>query len=234
MATLLLLALFFTAAPGSALESAASAMHRLLRDSTEIPLQVRSTVEFYDASGRLKKSKRTEHRFQITAIKRSDQGVTYNFVLKKINKAVFAELVDTDSVLFTNVLLFSFPTSDEHFDVSSEPTSTTLTVSFTAPTDCTEFEVEKGEFRLKRWCGSSQVVFDREPIVPRHATCTAAGLPLAGPKDTLRAYRAELDFQLVSVPGDSQPLLLPGRIVATYESDRGRTVVQSDYTPAHR
>jgi alpha-D-ribose 1-methylphosphonate 5-triphosphate synthase subunit PhnI len=59
-------------------------------------------------------------------------------------------------------------------------------------------------------------------------------LPLAGPKDTLRAYRAELDFQLVSVPGDSQPLLLPLRIVATYESDRGRKVVQSDYTPARR
>ena len=234
MATLLLLALFFAAAPDPGLESAAGAMRRLLRDSTEIPLQVRSTVEFYDASGRLRKSKRTEHLFQITAIKHSDQGVTYNFVLNKVNKAVFADLVDTDSALFANLLLFSFPTADEHFDVSSEPTSTTLTVSVSAPADCTEFEVEKGKFRLKRWCGSSQVVFDREPLVPRHATCTAAGLPLAGPKDTLRAYRAELGFQLITLPGDSRPLLLPQRIVATYESDRGRTVVRSDYTPARR
>jgi hypothetical protein len=234
MPVLLLLALLLVTPTDPALESAASAMHRLLRDSTEIPLLVRSTVEFYDASGRLRKSKRTEHRFQITAIKHSDQGVTYNFVLKKVDKAVFADLVDTDSALFANLLLFSFPTSDEHFDVSSEPTSTTLTVSVSAPADCTEFEVEKGKFRLKRWCGSSQVVFDREPLVPRHATCTAAGLPLAGPKDTLRAYRAELDLQLITLPGDSRPLLLPQRIVATYESDRGRTVVQSDYTPAHR
>ena len=116
--------------------------------------------------------------------------------------------------------------------MSFAPSNASFSVS--APADCTEFEMEKGKFRLKRWCGSSQVVFDREPLVPRLATCTAAGLPLVGPKDTLRAYRAELGFQLIALPGDSRPLLLPQRIVATYESDRGRTVVQSDYTPAHR
>jgi hypothetical protein len=232
MATLLLLALFFATAPGSTLESAASAMHRLLRDSTEIPFQVRSTVEFYEPSGRLRDSRRSEHHFQIVAIKHSDQGVTYRFVLKKLSKHISDELANTDATVIMTVVAFSSAAAGGLYQLSTAPSR--LTVTYNATSNCASFALHKGKFRLNEWCGSGEASFDPEPLVPRHVNFAAAGLPLAGPKDSLRAYRAELDFQLVSVPGDARPLLLPQRIVATYESDRGRTVVQSDYTPARR
>ena len=64
----------------------------------------------------------------------------------------------------------------------------------------------------------------------------APGLPIPTKLDsvgqcTLQRYQMEIEFQKVTLPGDTEPFLIPKQVTTTLETNKGNIVIASAYEP---
>lgn len=84
-------------------------------------------------------------------------------------------------------------------------------------------------------CGESEFQLDKDLRFKQFAF-QALGLPAQvdlAPFGlcNLQRYHAELEFQEVTLPQDKAPFLVPKRVTATLETDKGTVVISSIYGP---
>ncbi|HKT51493.1 MAG TPA: hypothetical protein VJV96_14425 [Candidatus Angelobacter sp.] len=84
-------------------------------------------------------------------------------------------------------------------------------------------------------CGESEFQLDKD-LRFKQFSFQALGLPAQvdlAPfgRCNLERYHAELEFQEVTLPQDKAPFLVPKRVTATLETDKGTVVISSIYGP---
>ena len=80
------------------------------------------------------------------------------------------------------------------------------------------------EFRLDRYLHFQNFAYE------------ATGLPIPARiypfgDCTLQRYHTEIEFQTTTIPGDTEPFLLPKRVTTTLETNKGNLVINSMYEP---
>ena len=86
-----------------------------------------------------------------------------------------------------------------------------------------------------RPCGSHEFELDQDMTL-RQYQFFSAGLPAEVnikpfKRCMLISYRADVEYHKVQIADDPRPFLVPKRVVATLETNKGNLVITSDYTP---
>jgi hypothetical protein len=112
-----------------------------------------------------------------------------------------------------------------------------ITAELTPVKPCAAFTMKKlaGYYIPDQPCGPSQFQLGNDLVFQRFSF-EAGGVPAPVKMDpfghcTLRRYHADVSFQSVNLPGDTEPSLVPKQVTATLEADKGTIVISSSYQP---
>jgi hypothetical protein len=94
---------------------------------------------------------------------------------------------------------------------------------------CEGFDPSIKHDRL-RFCGETHLWVDSNTLDPVEASFEAGGFPTTFGKIRYLSFKFTEQFQKVLVEGNKEPYLLPAKLVVTYESDRGKTVIESKFS----
>ena len=210
----------------------AQSMGRYARDISEIPLTVESTVTTFDSSGRERRTTTSSHTMQF--VRRSyGEGVVRRQL--HVNKPglhrVSLDEVNGDSATAVLALMFDNGkvSSAYRYNLVLHVVSKRLEMGITNDRPCEGFDPkERKEERL--WCGEMHLVVDSETLEPLGASFTAGGFPKTFGKVRYMSFKFVEEFQKVAVEGSGVPFLLPAKVRVTYESDRGRTDIESKFS----
>ncbi len=217
--------------PGDVLESIAASAKSYLRDTTEVPLKVATTTEEYDTGGKLRKTRHDSHSFTIVQA-RPDEYKARSSVSAGgfvFHHRSMIEQVDADITAMAAGMLLR-PGNRENFDYGVSPPGKgpLFRLRYRSNRPCS-FEINGRHLKLDNWCGSGEYAAEPRTYALQHFTFEAAGTPVLEGK-ALKSYRVEETFQTVSVPGADKPFVIPKTITVTYESDKGKTVLNSAFT----
>lgn len=217
--------------PEDVLEGTAASAKSYLRDTTELPLKVATTITEFDTAGKVRRTRRDSHRFAIVQA-RPDLYKTRNSVgagAFLFHHRSMIEQIDADITAIAAGMLLR-PDVRGHFDfrVSRPDEHPQFLLRYQSNTACA-FEINGRHLSLGNWCGSGEYAVEPGSYVLQRFTFEAAGTPvLEGRK--LKSYRVEETFQSISVPGTARPFIVPKTIVTTYEDEKGKTVLSSEFT----
>lgn len=218
--------------PEDVVNGAAAAAKSYLRDTTELPLRVATTTQEYDAAGKLRKTRRDTHRFSIVQARPDEYKARTNVGAGTLvfHHGSMMDQVYTDMVaVVAGMLLRADIRHRLDLEVSRPGEHPEFLVYFHSAPTCAAFEMKDRHVDLSRWCGSGEYAIDPAGYFLRHFTFEAVGSPVIDGK-TFRAYRVEETFQSVTAPGVAKPFIVPKTITATYETEKGKTVLTSDFT----
>jgi len=233
VATAVLVCLAQELKPEDVLEGAAASAKSYLRDTTELPLQVSTTIQEFDSAGKQRKTRRDSHRFTIVQA-RPDEYKTRSSVSAGtfvFHHRSMIEQIDADvTAVAAGMLLRSDVRQGFDFQISRPGERPLFRVSYQSHPGC-GFEINSRHLKLRNWCGEGEYVVEPGSYALQHFTFAAAHTPapvLEG--RTLRSYRVEETFQTISVPGVARPFVVPRTLTTTYEDEGGRTVLNSEFT----
>lgn len=211
----------------------ARTMGNYARDISEIPLTVQSTVTRFDSNGKQRSSNTSPHSMQF--IQRSYNGgeVTRRLQAHKpgLHRISKDELNGDEAAAVLALIFDNGRASDGYrYDVTEHVVSKRLEVTVSDSGECQAFDPMIVEHR--KWCGGGQLLLDSSTLAPLNATFKAGGFPQTFGNVTYLSFGFEEQFQTVAAESGTEPLLLPARIVVTYESDQGRTVIESRFSVA--
>lgn len=208
-------------------------MGNYARDISEIPLTVQSTVTRFDRNGKQRSSNTATHSMQF--IRRSYNGgeVTRRLHAHKPGlHRISKDELNGDEATAVLALIFDngTPSAAYRYDVTEHVVSKRLEVNLGDSGECRAFDPMIVDHR--KWCGGGHLLLDSSTLVPLTATFKAGGFPQTFDNITYLSFSFKEEFQTVPVEASAQPLLLPAIIVLNYESDKGRTVVESRFSLA--
>jgi hypothetical protein len=218
--------------PEDVVEGAAASAKSYLRDTTELPLSVATTIQEFDAAGKLRRTRHDAHRFSIVQARpdeykaRTNVGAgTFVFHHGSMMDQVYTDMV----AVVAGMLLRADIREHLDFRISRPGAHPEFRVGFHSPAACTDFVMKDRHVVLANWCGSGEYAVDPAGYALQHFSFEAAGSPMIDGKK-LRGYRVEETFQSVTAPGVAKPFIVPKTITATYETEKGKTVLTSDFT----
>lgn len=219
--------------PEDVVEGAAASAKEYLRDTTELPLRVATSTTRYDLQGKPSKARRDTHRFTIVQARpdeyktRSQVGAgTFLF-----HHGSMIEQIDADITAIAAGMLLR-PGTREGFDfqVSRPGEHPSFLVGYQSHPGC-RFEINGRHLKLDNWCGSGEYAVEPGTYALQRFTFEAAAIPAPVFEGrTLKSYRVEESFQTVTVPGVAKPFVVPKTITTTYEDEKGKTVLASEFT----
>ena len=219
--------------PEDVVEGTAASAKQYLRDTTELPLTVATTTTEYDGAGKPRGTRRDRHRFTIVQA-RPDEYKTRNQVSAGtflFHHRSMIEQIDADiTAIAAGMLLRADLRSQLDFRISRPGEHPLFLVRYQSNTACA-FEINHRHLKLSNWCGKGEYAVELGSYALRQFTFEAAGTPapvLEG--RTLKSYRVEESFQTITVPGADKPFVVPKNITTTYEDEKGKTVLSSDFT----
>jgi len=202
-----------------------------LRDSAELPLEMKVSLTTSDPAGRIRKEKTGSYKLDFHGFNvQSSRG-----------KVTFRGGWSTRNAAFNSALFFLVPAivvahtdGDRYrFDITeASETNPYVGLKATAISAC-QFEWADRQFP-QHFCGPMNLEFNKDDLSLIHYLFEGAGLPIetnVDPfgKSTLLGYRMEVDFQTTLLPGDPKPFLIPKRSVTTIETNKGKVVINTAY-----
>ncbi len=212
-------------------QQVAQSMKRYARDISEIPIQVEATTSYYDKQGKLKKTKKTTHTMQF--VKRYVKGgkVVRELTWKRPGLHwVSKDEANADSSTSLMALLFDNGVLDSShtYNLTVHTVSKRVDVRIGHTKACEPFDPMNVHKRL--WCGDANLELNLDTMMPLKASFDEGGLPHQFDSALFKSFHFDEEFQMVPIAGSSEPLLLPAKIVVSYETDRGKTTVESHYS----
>lgn len=219
-----------------ALKWVAQSMGRYARDISEIPLHVESTVYEFDANGNEKHRRSSSHSMQFVKRTYADGRVSRQLEAHKRGlHRVSVDEMNGDSatglvaVLFDNGALSGSITCD----LVLHKISKRLEVKIRNEGPCEAFDPSVTHPSL-RFCGETHLLMDSSTLEPLEASFEAGGFPATFEGIRYLSFKLKEEFQKVSMPENENPFLLPAKIMVTYESERGKTVIESKFSVKSR
>jgi hypothetical protein len=215
-----------------ALHRIASSMGRYARDISEIPLNVDSEVLTFDATGTLREKKESSHTLQFVT-RSYGQGLVKRHL--RMNKTwlhrVSQDEVNGDSATAVLALLFDNGRASPayRYNLILHSTSKRLEATITNDRACQGFDPTVRQ-KERNWCGETNLVLDSETLEPVNASFAAGGFPRTFGRNRYLSFKFVEEFQRIGVEDTKEPFLLPAKVLVTYESDRGRTVIESKFS----
>jgi len=129
--------------------------------------------------------------------------------------------------------------SSFHFEIQQPAQPGDPFLVTTKDGDCPEFKQLKDWIFPEKPCISAQFRLAGDPtndLVFEHFSFDVTNLPGAakvaefGDVQVL-GFRCEGDFQKASLPGETQPYLLPKQVVTSVETSKGKMVITNQYAP---
>jgi hypothetical protein len=218
--------------PTDALNRVSRSMGRYARDVSEIRLNVQTAVRELDTSGNEKSRKTSSHFMQF--VKRS---YTKGSVLRRLQvrkhglHRVSADEMNADSATALLSLLFDkgAVSGSNAYNLVLHTLSRRLEVKIVDGRLCEGFDPSVVP-DTRSFCGETILSLDSTTLDPIAASFNANGFPRIFGKVRYNSFAFTEEFQKVLVEGSAEPFLLPARVVVTYETDAGRTVVESTYS----
>ncbi|MBZ5630291.1 MAG: hypothetical protein LAO06_15635 [Acidobacteriia bacterium] len=220
--------------PSDVLTRLDSVMRSYLRDTAEIPLNVKSTVTFLSSNGKSTRRKEEVYTFEASGAATDSDGIVHEKVtLKGVRTHMMAEQLDTNHTAVMSALAVESGARQSAFafTYSRSPDADTITLSYWPATTCQAFVVAHGKWRLQEWCGTGEIVFAADSFTPLRSKFRAQGLPISAGKEVLRSYSVEQSYQTVTTASGTKPFLLPKKITAVYETNRGTTTIENEFEP---
>lgn len=208
------------------IDRARKIMRQYVKDTTELPLNVSSTLEVFDISGRLIERTQNSHHFEIAAVRRDNGTTTLHASARKVHGKTLWQIfnVDIAAVMAGFILELSQQPATEFRSGADF-----VAFAFRPAENCTAFQLGLGGFQLAELCGEGELVSDMQSLSPMRWTFLASGLPIRSGNNILLKFRFEQEFQTISLSGDM--LVIPKTARAEYQTERGLVVVKSRYTP---
>ncbi len=219
--------------PEDVLEGTAASAKSYLRDTTELPLRVATVTAEYDGGGKLRKSRRDSHRFAIVQARPDEYKAHGDFSAGTwlFHHGSFLDQMDSDmTAIAAGILLRPDIRQSFDFKISRPGAEPLLRVRYQSNQPC-HFEITGRHLKLGNWCGRGEYAVEPGSYALQRFRFEAAGTPapvLEGRR--LKSYRVEETFQSVAVPGAAKPFVVPQTITTTYEDERGKTVLTSEFT----
>ncbi len=217
--------------PPPLLDRLGQVLKQHLRDLTENPLKVEVRITRFDSLGVPAMTLHRSHRFEVLSTRWGDVARARG-VLRNVDRGTFEPQALADYAMFFTPVMLSIRPGGYVFTALVLPRARTITISYSSRQTCQTFAPDRKGWQITDWCGQGQLTFAADSMLPLRATFDSAGLPLANGPRTLLSYRVEEEFQSVPLPGTSQPYLLPRRVLATYEDEQGKIIVEAQYSPA--
>ncbi len=207
-------------------------MGRYARDISEIPLKVESTVHKFDTSGNEKHTKSSSHSMQFVKRSYGDGRVSRRLEAHKAGlHRISVDEMNGDTATGLLALMFDNGalSGSNRCDLALHEISKRLEVTIRNEGPCEAFDPSVVHPSL-RFCGETHLLMDSSTLEPLEASFEAGGFPAMFGKVRYLSFKFSEEFQKVSIPGNEEPFLLPKKIVVTYESGLGRTVIESAFS----
>jgi hypothetical protein len=218
------------------------------RGVTENRFDVKSTITFYDRTGKQTKTANGKHLLEFVAGRFAglNEGSEWNvtFRVSHANRPDLANLLYTDIGSFIPIAVMS-PAERANWDFQLNGSLQTngnlrggaLTLSYRSRKACSTFQPGKGGlsmlegvFEFAGTCGQGQFVVDEDADIPLRTSMDGLGMPVVSGKKSMIGYHAEDEFRRVPMPGAKQPFLFPSKATTTYTYASGKVVVEDVYT----
>jgi hypothetical protein len=219
-------------------EKVAGLFKLFLRDSAELPMDVAVTTVVTNAKGREIRRKHTTTRLLFRGYSQQAEKFTLT-----ANGSFFhlRELHDSMAPDFAIFKAFSMavPGKDGPPKLEFAEEGAGVLVR-KVENDCGTFRMQLGELIARGDCSAVEFRIGRDTadgLTIRSFRIDARNLPAAANLRYLGAcevwrYHAEGDLQNGYLPGDPRPFLVPKRVVATIETDKGQIVITNDHSMA--
>jgi hypothetical protein len=228
------------------LDDLLTAAKKYFRDTAEFPLIQTTTFSVIASSGRSRKPKTITREYLFHGYSR--QGQTANARITGGSESMWDVLrgsklgkASANSAIWTMIpglLLYSDPGAFALTFAPSGNGSELLQAKMAPKNSCPLLSMSH---QNSQWyfpdnaCGESEFQLDQDLRFKQFAF-QAYGLPAQvdlAPfgRCNLERYHAELEFQEVILPQDKAPFLVPRRVTATLETDKGTVVISSIYWP---
>ncbi|MFB3814442.1 MAG: hypothetical protein ACE14L_10050 [Terriglobales bacterium] len=219
-------------APPALLKQIAAMLSSYHRDVTEMTLNVKSTVTFLNSSDKVIKTRRSSHIFELTASRRNGDHQKATASMKDVDRGTMTQLAQTDMFAIAAGLISPGKAPLEQMEYVDSGPDVIVLRSVSNNDNCRAFEARGKQWQLHEWCGRWEIEVDGSSMHPLRLSFQAGGLPVvARKKRALYRYQVEQQFHILALPGDKRTFLLPKKITAVYHTDKGSTIVESEYTP---
>jgi hypothetical protein len=211
-----------------------------LRDSAEFPLNEKIEVTFTDRAGRVRKRKTGRYKYDFHGYNpRSNKGTVslkYSWGTAlfggPLKKAVYATSIPT---MLLGILLDS--DMEKNATITPGASPDLVAVALQPGGDCAPFQWENEGYASGSFCGSYNVLAEKDDFVLKHFAFEAARFPVPATMDVfgqvnILRYHSEMAFQRVFLPGDPKPFLVPKLVTVTVETDKGKLLMTGDFVPA--
>ncbi|MFB3815749.1 MAG: hypothetical protein ACE14L_16725 [Terriglobales bacterium] len=204
-----------------------------MRDLAETPLDVQTTITYLDGPGRIRKVKRNKHRFEVTRVRWGDDPA-FAFSARRLHRGTAGEQMFADYGVFYPPFFLGAADDQYVFPTISESGDTSVVGYRSKDLSCRAFEPLRNpvfKFKLTVWCGEGKFTLATPGLLLTGSEFRAWDLPVANGERELRGYSMQAELQQLELPGTNRPLVLPRKVIAILETERGRTVVESEYVP---
>lgn len=209
-----------------------------LRDSAEFPLSTKVEVTFTDLDGRVRKHKAGTYRYDFHGYNlRSNTG---NVVVEGSWRTVLSGSALRKTALATSIptlqlSLLLHPEMEKNTTIRPGASPDLIIVTI-KPGDCDPFRWDNGSYASDSFCGPYELQLGKDDFMLKHFAFDASRFPVPATMDVfgrvnVSRYHTEMDFQEVFLPGDPKPFLVPKQVTVTVETDKGKLVMASNYTP---
>ena len=226
------------------LDQLTTAAKHYFRDSAEFPLLQKTTVSVVEANGRARKVQTVSAEYIFAGYNQGTKaasGRTHGDVsMWQGMTGAKAFKAATSSAVWTmdaGLRLFADP-SEVAFEAGETSNADGVrTAKFIPAKPCPTVTMKvHGEWYVPdKRCGVGEFQVGGEMSFQKY-TFDLSGLPAPVNVDAfgaciLQRYHAEVEFQSVSVQGQKEPFLVPKRVTATLETNKGNIVITSMYEP---
>lgn len=232
------------AGPVITMDDLQTAAHHYFRDTAELPMVQTTSFTVTDHSGRTRKPKTitTTYVFHGYSKARQTANVTFSG-----HESFWAVLRGSKMMKLTGngAFLTMLPGLRIYFERSDYTLHVNglgngeeaVTAQLTPVKPCSPFSMSKlPQFYIPdQPCGPGEFLLGKDMTFQKFSY-DAASLPAVVSFDpfgrcSLRSYHADVTFQSVNLPGESDPFLVPKQATATLETNKGTIVISSTYEP---
>jgi hypothetical protein len=208
----------------------AAGIKTYFRDSAEFPLHMDLVLVATDSSGQLRQRKTGNANYDFHGYNPRNFGGNARGSRSTVPAARNALVASILPTVALEALSAGAPPV-----ISEDPAAGLVTAKIEQP-ECGEFKWSSEYSAPEQLCGPSEFQVKRADLSLVRFTFQAGGLPISTVvkpfgKCQLRGYRVEAEYQQVLLPGDPKPFLVPKRVEAKVETDKGTLVMTSQSVP---
>ncbi|MGE5324760.1 MAG: hypothetical protein ACM3SW_17975 [Actinomycetota bacterium] len=227
--------------PVVSMDDLLTAAHRYFRDTAELPMVQTTTFSVTDHSGRTRRPKTitTTYVFHGYSKARRTTNATFTghesfWALLRGSKMMKIAGNSAFLTMLPGLSLYA-EKSDYALHINASGKGEEV-AQLTPVKPCSSFTMKQPQFYIPDHpCGPGEFLLGKD-LTFQEFSFDVPGLPAPVKLDpfghcTLRSYHADVTFQSVNLPGESDPFLVPKQVTATLETDKGTIVISSTYKP---